>query len=270
MPRPLPRTLRRRLTHATGLALALGLLLAVEPTQARTAPSDVPAVAVAAGTSQPTATATNRRSPAIARAQQRLRTLGCAPGAVDGRLGQRTRAAVVRLQTSRGLRATGRLTPGTRRALASVADTRRCDRRAVPASSGRGRRIVISQRQNWVWLVGADGRVVAQGGIVDNPAVLRRGVWGTGSRCGRPARVRVNRSSHGTFLLDHFVRFAPCGIGFHRIPRHTGSGRPLHAEYLLGTDLAGSSSGCVRLSAAMARRVWDFTAGPRTTPVHVV
>ena len=58
------------------------------------------------------------------------------------------------------------------------------------------------------------------------------------------------------------MRFAPCGFGFHRIPRSKSTGRQIHAE-LLGTDLA-RSHGCIRLSAAMATRIWNFTSGPRT------
>ena len=60
----------------------------------------------------------------------------------------------------------------------------------MPAGSGSGRRIVISQRHNWVWVVGAGNRVLAQGGVMDNPGELRRGSYRTGSYCGRAARVR--------------------------------------------------------------------------------
>jgi hypothetical protein len=128
---------------------------------------------------------------------------------------------------------------------------------------------VVSQHQNWIWLVGAAGKVHAQGGIVDNPGVLRKGTWRTGSYCGRPARVQRNTSTGGGLWLDHFVRFAPCGIGFHRIPRRMSTGGQIHPDHYLGTNLAGASHGCVRLSRTMANRVWQFTAGRRTT-VRVV
>jgi len=135
------------------------------------------------------------------------------------------------------------------------------------AGSSHGRRIVISQRQNWVWLVGPKGGVVAQGGIVDNPAVLVRGHWATGSYCGRTARIRRNTTTSGQVWLENFVRFAPCGIGFHRIPTYRSSGAQMHPDWLLGTNLA-RSHGCIRLSRAMSRRVWDFTTA--RTPVRVV
>ena len=199
-------------------------------------------------------------------AQLRLQALHCDPGPADGRVGLHTRSAVVRLQTRNGLDPNGHLDRPTRRLLRS-GTAQRCDRRPLPAHSGRGRRIVVDQQQNWLWLVGSRGRVVAQAGIVDNPAVLRKGTWHTGSYCGRPARVLKNQS--GAVFMDHFVRFAPCGIGFHRIPTYKTTGAQMHPDWYLGTDLAGDSHGCVRLSARMATRVWDFTEG-RTTTVKVL
>ena len=67
--------------------------------------------------------------------------------------------------------------------------------------------------------------------------------------------------------LDNFVRFAPCGIGFHRIPRYKSNGQQMHADWILGTDLA-RSHGCIRLSRELSLKVWDFTT--RRTPVRVV
>lgn len=198
----------------------------------------------------------------VRQAQRQLDGLHCDAGPADGRVGAHTRSAVVRLQSRHGLPVNGHLDRATRRLLSS-GTAQRCDTRPVPTHSGKGRRIVISQGQNWLWLVGRRGRVLAQAGVVDNPKVLRKGTWRTGSYCGRPARVRLNRS--GSLWLDDFVRFAPCGIGFHRIPRRMSTGAQIHPDWYLGTDLAGDSHGCVRLSKAMAERVWDFTAGRATT-----
>jgi hypothetical protein len=198
----------------------------------------------------------------VREAQRQLAALHCDPGPADGRIGPHTRAAVVRLQSRHGLDVNGHLDRATRQLLRS-GTAQRCDRRPLPRRSGAGRRIVVDQRQNWLWLVGSQGQVLAQAGIVDNPAVLRKGTWRTGSYCGRPARVVKNRS--GAVYMDHFVRFAPCGIGFHRIPTYRSSGTQMHPDWYLGTDLAGDSHGCVRLSARMATRVWDFTAAGTTT-----
>jgi hypothetical protein len=67
--------------------------------------------------------------------------------------------------------------------------------------------------------------------------------------------------------LENFVRFAPCGIGFHRIPTYRSNGAQMHPDWLLGTNLT-ESHGCIRLSRAMSRRVWGFTTV--RTPVRVV
>jgi peptidoglycan hydrolase-like protein with peptidoglycan-binding domain len=202
----------------------------------------------------------------VVTAQKRLNALGCQAGPADGEVGQWTRSAVVRFQSRRGIAQTAHLDSRTRRALYAAAAPR-CDRRPVPAGSGSGRRIVVSQHQNWVWLVGARGGVLAQGGMVDNPGVLAKGAYGVGSYCGRSARIRLNQSSSGSVWLDDFVRFAPCGIGFHRIPRYKSTGAQIHPDWILGTDMA-QSHGCIRLSRQLAGKVWDFTT--RRTPVRVV
>lgn len=200
----------------------------------------------------------------VAKWQRRLNELHCDAGPVDGKAGTWTRSAILRFQSRHGMIQTGAYGASTRNRLFATT-AQRCDVRPVPARSGSGRRIVVSQKQNWVWLVAADNKVVAQGGIVDNPGELHRGSYRTGSYCGRAARVEKNTS--GSLWLDDFVRFAPCGFGFHRIPRYKSDGRQIHADHLLGTDLA-TSHGCIRLSAAMAHRIWTFTASGRT-PVRV-
>jgi hypothetical protein len=201
----------------------------------------------------------------VAKWQRRLNELHCDAGPVDGKAGSWTRSAILRFQSRSAMAQTGKYGVATRNRLFATTAPR-CDVRPVPARSGSGRRIVISQKQNWVWLVAAGNRVIAQGGIVDNPGELHRGGYRTGSYCGRSARVKKNTS--GSLWLDDFVRFAPCGFGFHRIPRYKSSGHQIHADHLLGTNLA-TSHGCIRLSAAMAHRIWTFTASGRTA-VRVV
>ena len=202
----------------------------------------------------------------VERAQRRLNSLGCNAGPVDGIFGDWTRSGVVRFQSRHGLVQSGELTAATRAKL-YAASARRCDARPVPSGSGKGRRIVISQRQNWVWLVAPGGTVRAQGGLVDNPSVLAAGRYATGSYCGRPARIPRNTTPDGDLYMDNFVRFAPCGIGFHRIPRYVASGAQIHPDWLLGTNYR-ESHGCIRLSAAMSARLWTFTVA--RTRVRVV
>lgn len=200
------------------------------------------------------------------KAERRLNALHCDAGRGDGRIDRHTRSAVVRFQSREGIRQSARLDQRTRKRLYAEGAPR-CDVRPVPHRSGHGRRIVISQQQNWIWLVGPDGDAVAQGGMVDNTGVLHRGSHATGSYCGRGARIKLNQATSGSLWLDNFVRFAPCGIGFHRIPRHQSNGRQIHADWILGTNMS-RSHGCIRLSRGLSQRVWEFTV--RRTPVRVV
>ncbi|NEA35397.1 L,D-transpeptidase family protein [Streptomyces sp. SID13031] len=190
-------------------------------------------------------------------AQTRLTKLGCTPGPVDGKAGAMTSAATVRFQAANKLSQTGTITSTTYSRLLA-ASAKRCDVRAVPAGTGSGRRIVISQGQNWVWLVDAKGKVVRQGGIIDNPTYLKAGTYKSGAKCGRAARIKKNTDG-GSLYLNNFVRFAPCGIGFHQIPTYKKNGAQIHADWLLGTN-AKASHGCIRVSAAMSATIWSFAA----------
>ena len=210
--------------------------------------------AVLLGTSAPAQAGEDR----VRKAQRQLNELGCQAGPVDGELGPWTRSAVVRFQSRHGLAQTGRLARPVRQKLYS-GKASRCDRRPVPSGSGKGRRIVISQAQNWVWLVGPEGGVVKQGGIIDLPSELDKGWHHTGSYCGRAARIKRNTTSSGAVWLENFVRFAPCGIGFHRIPTYQSNGAQMHPDWYLGTNFA-QSHGCIRLSKAMSLRLWTFTS----------
>jgi hypothetical protein len=211
------------------------------------------------------AAAPSEASGATAAVQKRLNALGCHVGPADGKLGSWTRAGIVRFQAANHLPQTGRLGQRTRARLAAEHPVR-CDRRPV-AGSASGRRIVISQRQNYVWLVRRGGQVVAQGGIIDNPSVLHRGTYRSGSKCGRAGRILDNSDASGRLRLHHFVRFAPCGIGFHQVPQYRSSGAQIHSSHLLGTNQR-QSHGCVRVSRAMSQRIWDF-ARPGTKVVVV-
>jgi peptidoglycan hydrolase-like protein with peptidoglycan-binding domain len=197
----------------------------------------------------------------VVKAQRGLNALHCHAGPADGTVGPQTRSAVVRFQSRHGMAQTGRLSQPVRSRL-QRADAQRCDQRPVPGHSGAGRRIVLSQVQNWAWLVGPEGRIVAQGGVVDLPAELSKGWHATGSYCGRAARIKRNTATSGHVWLHNFVRFAPCGIGFHQIPTYQSNDRQIHPDWYLGTNVA-RSHGCIRLSREMSLRLWNFTV-PRT------
>lgn len=210
---------------------------------------------VAVGTTLPADAVTVAQTKA---AQTRLNKLGCTAGPVDGKAGAMTQAATVRFQSANVLSQTGALNSTTYARL-MAATAKRCDVRAVPRRSGTGRRIVISQTQNWVWLIDARGKIVRQGGIIDNPAYLKAGNYVSGAKCGRAARVRKNTDG-ASLYLNNFVRFAPCGIGFHQIPTYKSNGRQIHADWLLGTNYR-ASHGCIRVSASLSASIWTFAAG---------
>ncbi len=242
----------------------LVVLVAAAPGQALTPERDEPAgpLTQAVAGAAPGRTAVGPTGDdGTATAQRRLNALGCAAGPVDGRHSIRLRAALVRLQAADRLPQSGRLDAATRSLLAAPQPVR-CDRRPVPGADS-GRRVVVSQGQNYVWLVGRAGRVVAEGPVIDNPAVLHPGRYRTGSQCGRAARIRANSDYSGRYRLESFVRFAPCGVGFHRVPVDRGTGRQLHSDRLLGTDLR-RSHGCLRVSRTLSQAIWGFaTPGTR-------
>jgi lipoprotein-anchoring transpeptidase ErfK/SrfK len=132
---------------------------------------------------------------------------------------------------------------------------------AVPADSGTGRRIVFSQSDQRVWLVGDDGAVertyLVSGSRFDN---LDPGSYRVQSK----TRHATAFDASGT--MEYFVRFATGysePIGFHSVPRdNTGTLEQTKAQ--LGTPL---SAGCVRQWKYDAVALWDFA--PVGTPVVV-
>ena len=132
---------------------------------------------------------------------------------------------------------------------------------AVPAGSGEGRRIVFSQSDQRVWLVGDDGTVertyLVSGSRFDN---LDPGSYRVQSK----TRDATAFDASGT--MEYFVRFATGysePIGFHSVPRDN-AGRLEQTKAQLGTPL---SAGCVRQWKNDAIALWDFA--PVGTPVVV-
>ncbi|WP_293772608.1 L,D-transpeptidase [Sporichthya sp.] len=165
--------------------------------------------------------------------------------------------AVIRFQAANGMTQSGRLTKATMKRMQKN-NAVACDDRPVPSHSGKGRRIVMSQGQNWIWLVNADGSVKAQGGIVDNDW-LPQDVYYTGAQCGKPARSRYRTDRSGGLQINYFVRFHDCIVGFHEIPVSKRTGRPIHPDYYAGTDLS-KSHGCIRMPHPLIKHLYDFAA----------
>lgn len=135
------------------------------------------------------------------------------------------------------------------------------DETALPANSGKGRRVVFSQSAQRVWLVESDGTVArtypVSGSRYDN---LAPGTYSVFSRSEQAWGI----DDSGT--MRNFVRFAHgpnAAIGFHDIP--VKDGRPVQAERQLGTPL---SHGCVRQAREDALALWEFA--PLGTKVVVV
>jgi lipoprotein-anchoring transpeptidase ErfK/SrfK len=123
---------------------------------------------------------------------------------------------------------------------------------ALPQGSGTGRRIVFSESQQRVWLVGGDGKVdrtyLVSGSKYDN---LDPGSYRVQSK----QRHATAFDSSGT--MEYFVRFATGfsePIGFHSVPVDR-SGKLEQTKAQLGTPL---SAGCVRQWRDDAVALWSF------------
>jgi hypothetical protein len=121
----------------------------------------------------------------------------------------------------------------------------------LPDGSGEGRRVVFSEGQQRVWLVGAHDKVqhtyLVSGSVYDN---LDPGSYEVYSRSEQAWGIDDSGS------MKYFVRFAQgdnAAIGFHDIP--IDDGQPVQTASELGTPL---SHGCIRQRRADAKLLWAF------------
>lgn len=124
---------------------------------------------------------------------------------------------------------------------------------ALPADSGRGRRVVFDQSDQRVWIVAANGDVLR--------TYL---VSGSTRKNLRPGTFEVFSRSKDALGVDGsemrlFVRFTigfQNAIGFHTIPTDPDNGdRPVQTKEQLGTPL---SHGCIRQKTRDAQAMWRF------------
>ena len=135
-------------------------------------------------------------------------------------------------------------TPGERRRV-TAADL-------LPTDSGAGRRVVFSEGQQRVWLIGTDGAVrrtyLVSGSLSDN---LDPGTYQVYSR----SLNAIGIDDSGT--MKYFVRFTQgdtgAAIGFHDIP--VNDGERVQTVDELGTP---TSHGCIRQRTADAKAMWEF------------
>lgn len=137
-------------------------------------------------------------------------------------------------------------TPGERRRV-TAADL-------LPADSGSGRRVVFSEDQQRVWLIGPNGGVrrtyPVSGSLTDN---LDPGTFQVYSRSLNA--IGIGESS----TMKYFVRFTQgetgAAIGFHDIPVSDSDGARVQTVDELGTP---TSQGCIRQRTADAKAMWEF------------
>jgi hypothetical protein len=134
---------------------------------------------------------------------------------------------------------------------------------ALPANSGRGRRVVFDESAQRVWLVKADNSVertyLVSGSKFDN---LDKGTYHVYSRS------RYATAYNSAETMDYMVRFTTSNrsstpIGFHSIPA-LPNGHLAESRSELG---APASDGCIRQWITDARALWNFA--PEGTTVVV-
>jgi len=176
--------------------------------------------------------------------------VGALPSAAEG---PQQRPVIETVAESQAQQETGSVAETQRNATVSTTPTA-SDAAAghpLPADSGEGRRVVFSEGQQRVWLVGNGDRVqhtyLVSGSVYDN---LDPGTYSVYSRSEQAWGIDDSGS------MKYFVRFAHgenASIGFHDIPIDDGA--PVQTVAELGTPL---SHGCIRQRRADAKLLWAF------------
>ena len=144
-------------------------------------------------------------------------------------------------------------TTGWERSISSTGERHRVTAAdLVPADSGTGRRVVFSEAQQRVWLIGPNGGVrrtyLVSGSLSDN---LDPGTYEVYSR----SINAIGIDDSGT--MKFFVRFTQgdtgAAIGFHDIP--VDEGERVQTVDELGTP---TSHGCIRQKTPDAKAMWEF------------
>ncbi len=177
---------------------------------------------------------------------------GLAKNDADRDSGSDGKAATRQRRTAVEQKAPRTRTAPTGGSTATLATTTASRPAALPPGSGAGRRIVFSESQQRVWLVGLSGEVtrtyLVSGSATDN---LDPGTYQVFSR----SRHAVGIDDSGT--MEYFVRFthgdAGAAIGFHTIP--VDEGERVQTVAQLGTPL---SHGCIRQRTPDAVALWEF------------
>jgi len=130
----------------------------------------------------------------------------------------------------------------------------------VPANSGEGRRVVYSNRDQRVWVIGRDGDVLRSFLVSGQPGQPKPGAYKVFSQS--PRSYSFNDPNTTFRFMTRFAKGKNGeNIGFHEIPRKNG--KALQTVEQLGTPLG---AGCLRSATADAKFIYDW-AKPGTVVV---
>jgi lipoprotein-anchoring transpeptidase ErfK/SrfK len=125
---------------------------------------------------------------------------------------------------------------------------------AIPPSSGTGRRIVVANTANMLWVVGDDGKMIDSWLVSGKPGVPYVGTYHVMSK----ARYSHGILGHEDISMEYATRFAISPnrkntLDFHAIPYR--GGKPMQTEAQLGTWQSG---GCVRMTKDHAAWIFNW------------
>lgn len=130
----------------------------------------------------------------------------------------------------------------------------------VPENSGEGRRVVYSNRDQRVWVIGREENVLRSFLVSGQPGQPKPGTYKVFSQS--PRSYSFNDPNTTFRFMTRFAKGKNGeNIGFHEIPRKNG--KALQTVEQLGTPLG---AGCLRSSTADARFIYDW-AKPGTVVV---
>jgi len=205
---------------------------------------------VATGVRRPAPTTHGFEAATIKSVQERLADLGYDPGPADGKVGERSRGAVVAFQKVEGLARTGAIDPRLAGAVAKATRPRPLVKGGAPT------RIEVDlQRQVLLfWESGSLRRVL--------PVSTGSGrTYCVGGKCERAV------TPTGTFRVERKVGGTDVGsLGEIYSPMYFNHGVAIHGYP--SVPVTPASHGCVRIPMYAASELFDQV--PVGTPVHVV
>lgn len=144
----------------------------------------------------------------VTRLQQTLAARGFSPGGADGIFGNRTRAAVIAYQRSRGLSADGVVGPNTSRALFGSSDRKYYDGRSDFAPAGPSRPGGITAGGGWGGSQGVSERATSIARSMGIPVTSTKRDLATTIRVGSSTGSDHYTGNRNAYAVDYGVRGA--------------------------------------------------------------